>query len=156
MPDGELLERFRTWLRDRHLPISRPRDLVADVVFRAQHHLAVDDIQRLLREQGHRIGTATVYRALDILVQSRLVRQHDFGEGFKRYEAVRATSEHGYLICSRCGTVTEFSTERFERMLPLVADEHDFQHHRHRVEIHGLCQPCQRVDIGALARAGQR
>jgi Fur family ferric uptake transcriptional regulator len=152
----ELLERFHRWLRERHYPITGPRDRVAEVVFESEAHLSVDDILRRLREHGERVGTATVYRSLEILVRSGLVRAHDFGEGYKRYEAVPSAAPHGHLICTRCGKVAEFSTERFDRLLPIVADEHDFQHHRHRVEIHGLCRECRQADFGALMRATQR
>ncbi len=151
----ELLERFRRYLRDRHLPATRQRDVVASIVLTSREHLSVDGIQRRLREEGASIGIATIYRSLDTLVESGLVRAHDFGEGFRRFEPMHSSSQHGHLVCSRCGDVTEFSTERFERLLPMVADEHGFQHQTHRVEIHGLCRTCRAADIGALARAGR-
>jgi Fe2+ or Zn2+ uptake regulation protein len=28
-------------------------------------------------------------------------------------------------------------------MLPIIADEHRFQHQHHRVEIYGVCEACQ-------------
>ncbi|MES2304039.1 MAG: Fur family transcriptional regulator [Gemmatimonadota bacterium] len=151
----ELLERFRRWLRDRHLPVTRQRDLVARTIFDSTAHLSVEEIQRLLQDQQLRVGTATIYRSLEVLLQSGLVRSHDFGEGFKRYEATAGGGQHGHLICGRCSGVTEFSTERFERILPIVADEHGFQYQRHRVEVHGLCRACREADYGALARAGR-
>lgn len=151
----DLLERFRRWLRDRHLPVTRQRDIVAKTLFGSDGHLSVEEIQRELRDQQVRVGTATIYRSLEVLLQSGLVRSHDFGEGFKRYEATAGGGQHGHLICGRCGGVTEFSTERFERILPIVADEHEFQYQRHRVEVHGLCRACREADFGALARAGR-
>lgn len=151
----ELLERFRRWLRDRHLPVTRQRDVVAHTIFESDDHLSVEEIQRQLRDRQVRVGTATIYRSLEVLLQSGLVRSHDFGEGFKRYEAMAGGGQHGHLICGRCGGVTEFSTERFERILPIVADEHGFQYQRHRVEVHGLCRACREADFGALARAGR-
>lgn len=151
-----LFDRFHRWLRDRHLPVTAPRDAVARALFQGGEHLSVDGVQRRLRAMEIRVGLATVYRALDVLLESGLVRAHDFGEGFKRYEALRHPGQHGHLICSRCGRVTEFSTDRFERLLPIVADEHDFQHHTHRVEIRGLCHVCREADAGILARAGRQ
>lgn len=150
-----LFERFHRWLRDRHLPITRQRDRVAQAVFAGGEYLSVEGLQRRLHEQGQRVGTATVYRALDLLRESGLVRAHDFGEGFKRFEPLLSPGRNGHLICSRCGRVIEFSTERFERLLPLVADEHDFQHQAHRVEIRGLCRSCREADAALLGRAGR-
>ncbi len=79
-----LLDRFRRYLRDHHQPVTRQRDLEAQAVFLSEEHLSVDEILRLLRQQGEAVGTATVYRTLEVLVESGLVRAHDFGEGFKR------------------------------------------------------------------------
>ncbi len=146
-----LLERFRRHLRDHRLPITRQRDLVAETVLLSDEHLSVETIEKRLKERGERVGTATIYRTLDVLVESGLVRAHDFGEGFKRFEPMPQQAHHEHLICVRCGKVVEFANERLERMLPIIADEHAFQHQRHRVEIYGLCQECRRRDLGSLA-----
>jgi Fur family ferric uptake transcriptional regulator len=151
-----LFERFHRWLRSRHLPVTRQRDLVARVVFAGGEHLPVEGVERRLRDHGTPVGTATVYRALDVLVESGLVRSHDFGEGFRRFEPLLTSGQHGHLICSRCGGVTEFSTDRFERLLPMVADEQGFQLHDHRVEIRGLCVTCREADAATLGRSGSR
>ncbi len=151
-----LFERFHRWLRSRHLPVTRQRDLVARVVFAGGEHLSVEGVERRLRDHGTPVGTATVYRALDVLVESGLVRSHDFGEGFRRFEPLLTSGQHGHLICSRCGGVTEFSTDRFERLLPMVADEQGFQLHDHRVEIRGLCVTCREADAATLGRSGSR
>ena len=107
-------------------------------------------IRRELKQRGERVGTATVYRTLDLLVESGLVRAHDFGEGFKRYEPMAAQADHEHLICQRCGRVVEFANERLERMLPILADEHGFQHQRHRLEIYGVCRECRQRELGPL------
>ena len=154
-PAVELVERFRRWLRDRHLPVTQQRDLVAQVVFGGTTQLSVDEVAARLRDRGTPVGLATIYRALDTLVDAGFVRAHDFGEGFKRYEAQRPGREHGFMVCGRCGGVTEFPLERLDRALALLADEHEFLAERHRVELHGTCRECRRRDMGAIARAGR-
>ena len=145
-----LLERFRRYLRDHNLPVTRQRDAIAEAVFQSVDHLPVEGIQQQLRDRGEQVGTATVYRTLDLLVQSGLARAHDFGEGFKRYEPMPAQAHHGHLICLRCSRVMEFANERLDRMLPIIADELSFQHQRHSVEIYGLCQDCRNRDPGSI------
>ncbi len=152
----DLAQRFRRWLRDRHQPVTRPRDLVAQVIFASDRHLSADEVASRLRQQGTPIGTATIYRALDTLVEAGFARAHDFGEGYRRYETLDQGMPHGHLVCTRCGEVTEFPLDRMERALALQADEHGFVSDRFRVELHGLCQACRRRGIGALARAGER
>jgi Fur family transcriptional regulator, ferric uptake regulator len=145
-----LVERFRRYLRDHRQPITRQRELVAETVIFSEDHLSADAIQRRLKERGELVGTATIYRALDVLVESGLVKSHDFGEGFRRFEAMAGTGRHEHLICVRCGKVLEFANEQLERMLPIIADEHLFQHQRHRVEVFGVCNDCQGRELGSL------
>jgi Fur family ferric uptake transcriptional regulator len=140
-----LLERFRRHLRDRRLPVTRQRLAVAGTVFAAGDHLSVLDLSRRLAAGGDEVGTATLYRTLQLLVETGLVRERDFGEGFARYEP--AAEGHDHLICQRCGVVVEFSGERVERMLRLTADEHHFLYRRHHLEVHGLCQTCRGRDL---------
>jgi Fur family ferric uptake transcriptional regulator len=150
------LERFRRWLRDRHQPVTQQRDLVAAVLLRSTGQLSVDDLAAELRIRGTPVGLATIYRALDTIVEAGFARVHDFGEGFRRFEARRDGAEAGYLVCGRCGTVREFPLERVSRALALVADEHEFHAERPRVELHGTCRECRQREIGAIARGGRR
>jgi Fur family ferric uptake transcriptional regulator len=145
-----LLERFRRYLRDHRQPVTRQRDLVARTVFLSDDHPSVEGIRRALKERGERVGTATVYRTLEVLVESGLVRAHDFGEGFKRYEPMPGQAHHEHHICERSGRVVEFQNEPLERMLPIIADEHRFQHLRHRIEIYGVCRDCRQRELGGL------
>jgi Fur family ferric uptake transcriptional regulator len=145
-----LLQRFTRYLRDRRLPLTRQRLQIARAVFDSREHPSVERIQHGLARQGLRVGTATVYRTLDLLVESGLVRQHDFGEGFRRFEAAPDRSHHEHLICQRCGRVVEFTNERLERMLEIVADEHAFLHRRHRIEVYGICTDCRGRDAASL------
>jgi Fur family ferric uptake transcriptional regulator len=145
-----LMERFRRYLRDHRQPVTRQRELIAETVILSDDHLSAEGIQLRLKEKGLRVGTATVYRALETLVDSGVVKAHDFGEGFKRYEPMGGQERHEHLICVKCGQVLEFSNQQLERMLPVIADEHLFQHQRHRVEVFGVCRDCQGRELGSL------
>ncbi len=144
---ADLANRFRHYLQDRRLPRTRQRDRIAEIVFASETHPSAADIQRTLAQGDDHVGTATVYRTLELLIASGLVRGHDFGDGFKRYEATPLQQGHEHLICVRCGTVVEFTNDRLERMLPIISDEHAFVHQRHHVEIYGLCRACRKHDL---------
>jgi Fur family ferric uptake transcriptional regulator len=88
-------------------------------------------------------------------VRSRLVEEHDFGEGFKRYE--HRLSEHPiheHLICLECGTVLEFESNEVYGVESRIRREHGFVPVRHRLEIYGLCRDCDEggaeLPIGGL------
>jgi Fur family ferric uptake transcriptional regulator len=151
--DGaKLLDAFRRYLTDHNLPVTQQRMAVAQILFFASDHVSAEDVQARLVRGGTAVGTATVYRTLDLLVKSGLAREHDFGEGFKRYEPSAAGQAHEHCICSSCGKVMEFSNDRLERMIALLAEEVAFRPHHHRLEIYGLCRECQQVNPLARAR----
>lgn len=135
---------FGRYLREQGLPVTQQREAVADAVFATDQHLSVDDIERRLRDGGERIGKATIYRTLDLLVKSRLVQEHDFGEGFKRYEhRLSRQPDHDHLICLECGGVTEVKSPELRALQDRVARETGFRPSRHKLEIYGLCTACQ-------------
>ncbi len=139
---------FRRYLKDQGLPCTRQREKVAQVLFSSAGHLSVEDIQARLRDGGHRIGKATLYRTLDLLVRSRLVMEHDFGEGFKRYEhRLSREPAHEHLICLECGKVIEFESWEVQDVKARITQKHGFQPTRHRLEIYGLCRECQEVGV---------
>jgi Fur family transcriptional regulator, ferric uptake regulator len=135
---------FRRYLREQGLPVTQQRESIAEVVFTSSEHLSVEDIEQRLREREERIGKATIYRTLEMLVKSGLVQEHDFGEGFKRYEHLfgqKPVREH--LICTECGKVAEIHSAELVRMQEEAARRQGFQPARYRLQIYGLCADCQ-------------
>ncbi len=144
-----MTEAFRTYLREHNLPITAQRLAIADVLLESGRHLSAEEVAGELDSRRLRVGTATVYRTLELLVRSGLVVERDFGEGFRRYEPARDVPHHEHLICTRCGGVREFRDERLERMTTLLAEAHGYVRQRHRLVIHGICDDCRRpADLG--------
>jgi Fur family ferric uptake transcriptional regulator len=152
-PDA-LLRLFTRYLKEQGLPLTHQREAVASVLFSSEAHLSADDIEGELRGSGARIGKATIYRTLDLLVKSNLVEEHDFGEGFKRYEhRLSRDPVHEHLICQACGRVEEFEIPEITAIEARVARELGFRPQRHRVEIYGLCRVCREQGV-ALPQDG--
>ena len=142
--DDWVMETFRAYLRERNLPITAQRLAIADVVLHSDSHLSAEEVLEELVMRGAAVGTATVYRTIDLLVKSGLAVERDFGEGFRRFEPARDIPHHEHLLCSLCGRVTEFRDERLERMTMLIAESHGFARQGHRLVIHGICAECER------------
>ena len=139
---------FRRYLREQGLPVTQQREAVADIVFSSTGHLSVEDIEAALKGQGERIGKATIYRTMEILVRSGLVEEHDFGEGFKRYEHLFGQQPiHEHLICTNCSRVIEFQSAEVVRLQEATARQHGFLPTRHRLEIYGICASCQALGV---------
>ncbi|MDH5235014.1 MAG: transcriptional repressor [Gemmatimonadota bacterium] len=143
MPDDPVVERFVGYLREHNLPVTAQRLAIADVLLTSDRHLSAEEVASEVSARGRKVGTATVYRAIDTLVESGLLVERDFGEGFRRFEPARDIPHHEHLVCTQCGKVEEFRDERLERMTTLVAESRGFARQRHRLVIHGVCKECQ-------------
>jgi Fur family transcriptional regulator, ferric uptake regulator len=101
-----------------------------------------------LRAEGRRVGIASVYRVLDLLVSLGLVQRLDLGGGVARYEPALPTGEHHHhLVCVDCGEVRPFEDPQLERVLEGTATRSDYTVEGHDVVLKGRCPDC---------RAGQR
>jgi Fur family transcriptional regulator, ferric uptake regulator len=135
---------FRRYLREQGLPVTQQREVVASVIFNSSDHLSVEQIEAELKKEGEKIGKATIYRTIEILVRSGLVEEHDFGEGFKRYEHLFGGQPvHEHLICTACSKVVEFQSQEVVRLQEDTARTHGFLPTRHKLEIYGICADCQ-------------
>jgi Fur family ferric uptake transcriptional regulator len=142
------LAQFRDWLRDHGQPATAQRLAIAGVLLAAPHPLAAEDVIARLDARGTQVGTATVYRTIDVLVESGLVAVHDRGEGFRRFSPVRAATSAGGLLCTSCGAgepMDDLESERIASIAARAAGAHGYSHERHRLVVYGLCADCRRA-----------
>jgi Fur family ferric uptake transcriptional regulator len=142
--DDPVVARFVAYLREHNLPVTAQRLAIAEVLLTSERHLSAEDVTAEMSTRGRSAGTATVYRTIDTLLESGLLVERDFGEGFRRFEPARDVPNHEHLVCTQCGKVEEFRDERLERMTTIVAESRGFARQRHRLVIHGICRDCQR------------
>lgn len=144
---------FRAQLREHDLPITHQREAIAQILFESTRHLSADDIAERLRERDEHIGKATIYRTLALLVKVGLAAEHDFDEGFKRYEMRAGAAHHDHLICTSCGKVTEFRRPELDDIQAAVSEAHAFQALTRQLKVYGLCAACADASGEALRRA---
>jgi Fur family ferric uptake transcriptional regulator len=96
-----------------------------------------------IRDQGRRVGIASVYRALDQLVELRLVQRVELGDGTARFEPAHTGGEHHHhLVCDDCGKVEPFSDPGLEQALEQAASRLACGMRAHEVVLHGNCGDC--------------
>jgi Fur family ferric uptake transcriptional regulator len=136
------IERFKEYLELENLPLTRQRREIVETADSIDDHFSADDLAAELKRRQARVGMATVYRTLALMISSEVVREHDFGEGCKRYEKIIDRKHHDHLICEECGVVIEFEAPDIERLQGKIIEHHRFQARSHKLEIYGLCQAC--------------
>lgn len=134
-----MMQVLRGELRERELPFTHQREAIAQVMFESTRHLSADDVAAALRQRGEHAGKATVYRTLALLVELGLATEHDFDEGFKRYETKVGAAQHDHLICTACGRVSTFQHPELDRIFAELAAEHGFESITRQVKVFGTC-----------------
>ena len=99
---------------------------------------SAQDIHAALRELGTPIGLATVYRALQSMVDDGELDALRTDEGETVYRRC-GTSHHHHLVCRECGRTIEVEEPSVERWASRVAAQHGFSDVSHTLEIFGTC-----------------
>ena len=135
---GELKERWRTYVEDKRLNVTAQREAIVEMFLRTRDHISIDELLIKVRKRQPRVGYATVYRTLKLLVDSGLAVERQFGDGQARYEVVG--DHHDHLICIKCGLILEFEDDEIERLQERIAARlGGFTVLRHRHELYGTC-----------------
>ena len=105
--------------------------------------LTAQQIFDKLRADGRRVGTASVYRALEQLTRDGFVQRIDIGAGTSRFEPIHADGEHHHhLVCDDCGKVEAFADDELERALQKVEGRTGYSVAGHDVVLRGACADC--------------
>ena len=120
------------------------REAVREALDSGDAFVSAQSLYSQLRDAGHAIGLATVYRALADLAGSGEADCLQSAEGESLYRAC-TTGHHHHLICRKCGTTVEIKADAVEKWAKSVAAEHGFTRAEHVVDVFGLCASCSSV-----------
>ncbi len=138
--EQEILANF---LRQKGLKQTSQRQLILDTFLSTTKHISADDLHGMIRRQNPRIGFSTVYRTLRLFTECGLAREVNFGDGRARFERALDKSQHGHMICTRCGRAEEFNIASVQRTIRQITTKSGFEAEGHRFEIYGLCRRCR-------------
>jgi Fur family ferric uptake transcriptional regulator len=132
--------------------LTLPRQAILDVLGGSSEHLSAEDIYLQVHKIHPGVGLTTVYRTVELLVQTGLVLKFDFGDGRARYElseGPKGARHHHHLVCTRCGRVidyTDFIDEELELLNSTekgLSAKYDFKITHHLIQFYGLCDECR-------------
>ena len=117
------------------------RYAILDAVYDMKGHFSLDELGVALEEKNFRVSRATLYNAMRLFIELRLVVRHRF-IGQTKYEGCYNNDDHIHHICTLCGTVTEVDS-------PEIVDAikntkfHRFRRDGFSLYIYGICSRCQ-------------
>jgi Fur family ferric uptake transcriptional regulator len=134
---------FAQYLNAKQLKLTRERKAVLQEIFLQAGHLEAEDLWHSLRRKKKRVSRATVYRTLDLLVDSGMIRRVDLGHGHSHYEKASVQAHHEHMVCLECGKVIEFSDKGIEGFLKRLCQKSTFRHTSHCFQVFGYCKECR-------------
>jgi len=136
-------EIFRKYLERRGLKLTAERQALFDELFARHEHFEADELLMRLRAKRKKISRATIYRTLDLLLDSGIVGRVRIRESGYRYERMRAGDHHDHLICDDCGRVVEFREPRIESLQDEICERYGFVLLSHSHQLRGVCRRCR-------------
>jgi Fur family ferric uptake transcriptional regulator len=140
------VDKFVEYLATQGMRLTTERRIIVEEVFAHHEHFVADELEKRLsqRNDSRRVSRSTVYRMLDLLQKSGLLRKVARTGDKDVYEHDYGYPQHDHLICHECGSLTEFQNDEISRILEEVASGEGFRMDGHRLEVYGLCARCRR------------
>jgi Fur family peroxide stress response transcriptional regulator len=133
----ELVERCRA----RGMNVTPQRIAIYRALVEAHDHPSPEALYRRVLPDMPSMSLATIYKALDALVDLGLAQEVSATGDIKRYDA--NMSRHHHLLCTGCGAIRDFDDEALDRVAP-PRRLGGFVPHSVSVQISGLCSSCAR------------
>nr|WP_283777633.1 Fur family transcriptional regulator [Sansalvadorimonas sp. 2012CJ34-2] len=104
---------------------------------------AYDILAMLSKGQDRPAAPPTVYRALDFLLEQRLIHRIASRNAYIGCNSPEHPHDGTFLICERCKTTRELGNQEHAKLLRSLADATGFKTNQTLIEISGLCPACQ-------------
>ncbi|MFW2382097.1 MAG: Fur family transcriptional regulator [Acidimicrobiales bacterium] len=124
---------------------TQARRQLVRVLLTARRPVTLPDISELAPD----LAQSSVYRNLDVLERSEVIRRISVGSEFAHFELTEdLLGHHHHLICVECGHIDDVhlddDVERMvEQHLAAVAERSGFAPLHHSLDLHGRCAECQ-------------
>ncbi len=125
---------------------TRPRRLIAERLVALEQSGAdftIDDLWQAMRADEPRIGRATVYRAVEKLVNMGLLARVEFSDGTHHYRVCGGNEHHHHLTCTQCHHVVDIDICLPADQFVAIGNQADFVIEGHSLTLFGRCKDCR-------------
>ena len=147
---NEVREIFTAYLEKNKQRRTPERYAILDEIYSVKTHFDVEALYLKMKKRNYQVSRATVYNTLDLLLDSGLVKKHQFGEHHSQYEQAFGFKQHDHLICLKCKKVFEFCDPRIQQINSTMGHLLKFEVTHHSLHLYaqpelnerGECQKC--------------
>ena len=99
---------FRRYLKRQSLKFTPERAKILDAVMEKEGVFEADELADELRQRGHRVSKATIYRTLKHLKDAGIITEVLIDSKQAHYEQSFGKKTKGHLVCAETNQIIEF------------------------------------------------
>ncbi|QER41281.1 transcriptional repressor [Thermodesulfobacterium sp. TA1] len=141
----EEIRKFRSFIKSKGLKYTPEREKIFQEILEYTKHFDVEDVYLSLKNKGHKISKASVYRTIPLLIEGGYIQEVYRQNGRSFYEVTLKKKLHLHFICIKCKQVEEMIDERLEILLQKDMKRKGFLPLTYHLEIFGICQRCRQT-----------
>ena len=99
-----------------------------------------------MKNKNYRVSRATLYNTIELLLECKLVRKHQFGKNQAQYEKSYFDRQHDHVILTDTGEVVEFCDPRIQSIKQTIEEIFDIKINNHSLYFYGTRNPKEKTN----------